>query len=386
LNPSTFSLADVQFIWNVWEVHVMILASLFLQVFLFLFVGMRRRCKFWPLQTVLWLAYLSADSVAIFVIGHLTVRAGKSGHHLMYFWAPFVLVHLGGQDTITALSKQDNELWNRHLLMLVTQAAMVGYVVSKASWPDSRLRAAMVIMFVSGLFKYAERIFCFCIVSPEILKPSSLKYLSVIRKQEPRDTTAEMRETPDTPIFWSINEFFFDDILSVNPPLNREQSIKSADILLGILKDFLSNANRYRAYEYVGAELVHCYRYLYTKFALRLHVIIFCKDFFRQLKYDIETSRCWFIPAVLRLTFTPFLLLFALFHILSTPIALVLFWASEKGDRLLIASRADITVSYILLVGAVILDESSAILFLLQYTYLKINQYNMIRRGRQVWY
>lgn len=104
----------------------MILASLSLQVFLFLFYRMRKHKQHCLLHNILWLAYLSADSVAIFVLGHLAVRASKSGHHLMYFWAPFVLVHLGGQDTITALSKQDNELWKRHLLTLVTQATMVG--------------------------------------------------------------------------------------------------------------------------------------------------------------------------------------------------------------------------------------------------------------------
>ncbi|CAL4970040.1 unnamed protein product [Urochloa decumbens] len=75
----------------------------------------------------------------------------------MSFWAPFVLVHLGGQDTITAFSKQDNELWMRQHLNLVTQAAVAGYVVAKASWPDHRLRAAMVLMFLSGCFRYAER-------------------------------------------------------------------------------------------------------------------------------------------------------------------------------------------------------------------------------------
>jgi hypothetical protein len=371
LNLSTFSLADVQFIWNVWEVHGMILASLFLQVFLFLFAGMRRRCKFWPLQTALWLAYLSADSVAIFVIGHLAVRAGKSGHHLMYFWAPFVLVHLGGQDTITALSKQDNELWNRHLLILVTQAAMVGYVVSKASWPDSRLRTAVVIMLLSGLVKYAERTVCLFIASPGTLNFSSVtkrfRFLKRERRQqETRDTTAEMRETLDTIFeFDDDHPSVFDDILSVDPPLNRERSLKCADIRPAILKDCLSDANRHRAYEKVGVFLVIFYRVLYTKFPVRFSVILICRHVIRSLKAHIETSR--FIGTIGLLTFTPFLLLFALFHILSTPIALVLFWASEKGDRLHTASRADITVSYILLVGAVILDESSAILFLLEF-------------------
>jgi hypothetical protein len=84
----------VQELWNAWEIHFMILLSLSLQVFLFLFGGMRRRSSYWFLQTVLWLAYLSADSVAVFVLGHLAVRATEPGHELMAFWAPFVLVHL----------------------------------------------------------------------------------------------------------------------------------------------------------------------------------------------------------------------------------------------------------------------------------------------------
>uniref|UniRef100_A0A0E0RJH0 DUF4220 domain-containing protein n=1 Tax=Oryza rufipogon TaxID=4529 RepID=A0A0E0RJH0_ORYRU len=118
--------------------------------------------------------YLSADSVAILVLGHLAVREREPGHQLVSFWAPFVLVHLGGQDTITAFSRQDNELWLRHLLNLVTQVAVAGYVVAKASWPDVRLRAAMIITFVSGSIKYAERTLCLYLASPEKVSPNSL--------------------------------------------------------------------------------------------------------------------------------------------------------------------------------------------------------------------
>jgi len=129
----------VQELWNAWEIHFLILLSLFLQVFLFLFGGMRRHCSKWYLRTILWLAYLSADSVAVFVLGHLAVRAREPGHQLVAFWAPFVLVHLGGQDSITAFSKQDNELWVRHLLNLVLQAGVAGYVhyykTGLCSWP-----------------------------------------------------------------------------------------------------------------------------------------------------------------------------------------------------------------------------------------------------------
>jgi hypothetical protein len=126
------------------------------------------------LSTVLWLAYLSADKVAVFVLGHLVVHAQGPTHKLMLFWAPLVLVHLGGQDTITAFSKQDNELWMRHLLGLVTQTAVVVYVVSKSSWPDAWLRAAMVLMFLCGFLKYSGRTYCLYSASPKSLRASSM--------------------------------------------------------------------------------------------------------------------------------------------------------------------------------------------------------------------
>ena len=187
---SHFSLVPAfQELWNVWEIHCLVLISLFLQVFLFLFAGLRRRSASPVLHTVVWLAYLSADSVAIFVLGHLAVYASQPGHQLMSFWAPFMLIHLGGQDTITALSRKDNELWKRHLLILASQVAVAGYVVAMVSWPDGRLMAAMVLMFLSGCFKYAERALCLYLASPEKLRSRALGGLP--------DKLEKLQETED---------------------------------------------------------------------------------------------------------------------------------------------------------------------------------------------
>lgn len=243
----------------------MILASLSLQVFLFLFYRMRKHKQHCLLHNILWLAYLSADSVAIFVLGHLAVRASKSGHHLMYFWAPFVLVHLGGQDTITALSKQDNELWKRHLLTLVTQATMVGYVVIKASWPDRNLKAAMVIMFVSGCFKYAERTACLFLASPDYLNDMSRRIMpslitgQTVQESQNNEAWAENTEIRTLDMMpkvfppmvtnttrWDgsirlrvINLSVYNDIVSGDAPLNRAQNRLSAHNLHDMLKYFL---------------------------------------------------------------------------------------------------------------------------------------------------
>ncbi|XP_044469677.1 uncharacterized protein LOC123198936 [Mangifera indica] len=84
-------------LWNGYEAHVMILLSL---------------------------SYLAVDLVATAALGILSHGVGsdnKSIKEIQAFWAPFLLLHLGGPNTITAYSLEDNELWLRHLLGLVFQ-------------------------------------------------------------------------------------------------------------------------------------------------------------------------------------------------------------------------------------------------------------------------
>jgi hypothetical protein len=373
--PSLSLVPVVQELWKAWEIHFLILVSLFLQVFLFLFGGMRRHSSNWFLRTVLWLAYLSADSVAVFVLGHLAVRAREPGHELVAFWAPFVLVHLGGQDTITAFSKQDNELWLRHLLNLVFQVAVAGYVVAKASWPDARLRAAMVIMFVCGCIKYAERVFCLFRADTKSLKGYVEDARVVGRRSRERtmmeEATKDMSDRldmmskgcssgPPSVLFWDIRATIIDDIISVDAPLNKAQSITVAahgDLLPGMLNSFLSSKSRHSAYEYVGALLEYCYRRLYTKDFVRLAVFPP-----RRLPYLSRRSRilktCLYI-----LSMTCFLH-FILLSTIAASVALTLFMAVHKRDQLHTSNRVDITVTYALLVGAIVLDVSSAASFI----------------------
>ncbi|GJN25209.1 hypothetical protein PR202_gb13008 [Eleusine coracana subsp. coracana] len=188
----------IEELWNAWEIHCLILVSLFLQVFLFLFGGMRRRSSDWLLRSVLWFAYVSADSMAVFVLGHLAVHASQPRHQLMSFWAPFILVHLGGQDTISAFSKEDNELWGRHLLNLVTQVAVAGYVVVKASWPDRRLFVAMVLMFLCGCYKYGEHTIILYSANPEQLREWSNDV------QSKKETVIGNVDFPTSMLIWHI--------------------------------------------------------------------------------------------------------------------------------------------------------------------------------------
>ncbi|GJN05072.1 hypothetical protein PR202_ga22673 [Eleusine coracana subsp. coracana] len=275
----------IEELWNAWEIHCLILISLFLQVFLFLFGGMRRRSSDWLLRSVLWLAYVSADSVAVFVLGHLAVHASQPRHQLMSFWAPFILVHLGGQDTISAFSKEDNELWGRHLLNLVTQVAVAGYVVVKASWPDRRLFMAMVLMFLCGCYKYGERTIILYSANPEQLREWSndvqskkVKGWKHVRghftktegtedeaKKAVEETVQLLSDGSSKPahvLFWEANTVG-PDIILLDAPLNHQayRAAVVADHLPVIIQTFRSRKeNHYRAYEHVGAVLEHCYR------------------------------------------------------------------------------------------------------------------------------
>ena len=123
-------MAGVVRLWNGWGLQILVLVSFMLQVFLLMFARMRRRNISIIPRTLLWLAYLLADYIAVYILGHMSFYGKSHGHQkLMAFWAPFLLVHLGGQDNITAYSIEDNKRWPRHLLSFVMQTVGVAYVL-----------------------------------------------------------------------------------------------------------------------------------------------------------------------------------------------------------------------------------------------------------------
>ncbi|KAF8712880.1 hypothetical protein HU200_028657 [Digitaria exilis] len=144
-------------LWTESGIQILVLLSLALQVLLLIFGGMRRRgLSAWQ-SAVLWFVYLLADSTAIYALGHLSVTTEH--RQLQAFWAPFLLLHLGGPHNITAYSLEDNRLWLRHLQVLVVQALGAAYVLYKymVGSGTALLMLASVFMFIVGLAKYGER-------------------------------------------------------------------------------------------------------------------------------------------------------------------------------------------------------------------------------------
>ncbi|XP_059595403.1 uncharacterized protein LOC100251477 [Vitis vinifera] len=171
---------SVRKLWNEWELRVMVLLSVSLQIVLILFSKRRKYTTTPWIRILIWSAYLSADWVATVSLGTLSSSQGDSdgkfldpNYTLMAFWAPFLLLHLGGPDTITAYSLEDNELWLRHLLGLVVQVGVAFYVFLR-SWAGTRLTFLSIPMFVAGIIKYGERTWVLMSASSNHLRESLL--------------------------------------------------------------------------------------------------------------------------------------------------------------------------------------------------------------------
>ncbi|KAF7019846.1 unnamed protein product [Triticum aestivum] len=149
-------MAGVVRLWNDWEVQILVLVTIVLPLFN---------------PSRITLLSSAASFSLLYILGHMSFYGKSHGHQqLMAFWAPFLLVHLGGQDNITAYSIEDSQLWPRHLLSFVVQSVGVAYVLYKYVAGNWTLVTAAALIFVSGILKYGERIWA--------LKSSSLENMS----------------------------------------------------------------------------------------------------------------------------------------------------------------------------------------------------------------
>ncbi|TXG68479.1 hypothetical protein EZV62_003414 [Acer yangbiense] len=95
-------------LWNLWEIRSLLLLSLSLQIILIVF-GSRRKINnshSWIgilSNVIVWCAYISADWVATVALSVMASNeadcgqvSSKAADSLQAFWAPFLLLHLGG--------------------------------------------------------------------------------------------------------------------------------------------------------------------------------------------------------------------------------------------------------------------------------------------------
>ncbi|KAK1578449.1 hypothetical protein Q3G72_030350 [Acer saccharum] len=269
----------------------------------------------------LWLRH-KANCIATFALGIITNNVSDiydeeggsmtANTELTAFWAPFLLLHLGGPDSITAYALEDNELWLRHFLGLIVQTGMAIYVFI-VSWTGSHLSILYLLMFFAGLIKCGERTWVLRKASIKTIKESiaddGINFSDFHRSAYGHYDTLFVT-------YRLVRAYFRPRLLNVNIPslsasiiasTSSEKLFKITEMVLGFLHDNL----------YTKAPL------LYTRRGLVLRVITF----------------------------------------FLTSSVLVLFPVVVIHDKRKF-SNTDVTVTYILLVGAIILELYSAVLIL----------------------
>ncbi|WVZ83527.1 hypothetical protein U9M48_030665 [Paspalum notatum var. saurae] len=324
--------AVVTYEWKQWGLQVLVLLSFSLQVVLLVLAEFRRRIDSGVLRLFVWSAYMLADTTAIYVLGHMSVTSSTSSgdHELMAFWAPFLLLHLGGQDNITAYAVEDNQLWLRHLQTLALQVASAGYVLFESPIVGSRslLRPATVAMFVVGVLKYGERVWALrCAGS----SPSGSNYRSIDR------STAYAVGLPSSPSQQNLR------------PQDREGFLLIAHRLLDAPIDLLKGPSTFLDVHY-GTRLIHgedLYKVVEMQLSL-MHDVFYTKA---------EVIHSWYGLCV------------RVVSLLGTAASLLMFHLHVEGQRHRQHpskdgdgySRVDVVISYVLLLGAIVLEITSAL-------------------------
>lgn len=153
-------------LWNIWDLRILVLLSMLMQIILIVFGPRRKFTSATWLTILVWVAYLLADYMATVSLSTLSkknqtlqsIQSSSSSHQLEVFWAPFLLLHLGGPDTITAYSLEDHTLWLRHLLSLVVQVQVALYAFAKSWNSEQPLTYLAIPVFIIGLIKCSERV------------------------------------------------------------------------------------------------------------------------------------------------------------------------------------------------------------------------------------
>ncbi|KAJ7963267.1 DUF594 family protein [Quillaja saponaria] len=343
-------------LFDVWEIRVAVLTSLTLQCIQILLGGRRKFSTSMKLRIILWLAYLSSDAVATVSLSILSSDAGEynddfkdSNFVIMALWAPFLLLHLGGPDTITAYSLEDNELWLRHLLALAVQVLVAIYVVLRA-WVSLTLNFLAIPLLVAGTIKYGERIWTLWNVSRSHFRdslfphpdagPNYARYMEEYESKKEEGFDVTLGNLIENPMEGNTNFY----------PAEKKINLTEADIL------------------YYANDFFSMFKPLFADLILSFHDIQNSQSFFRNRSYSevfkvVEVE----LGFMYDLTYTKAVVVYSLtgvilriIEFLSTISVLCVFgWVSKDSYM-----TTDVIITYVLLIGAIIIEVRSVIVLL----------------------
>uniref|UniRef100_A0A2N9F0J3 DUF4220 domain-containing protein n=1 Tax=Fagus sylvatica TaxID=28930 RepID=A0A2N9F0J3_FAGSY len=359
-------------VWDKWNIKVIVLVSLFLQTVLILAAPLRKRTSKKLVSLLIWSSYLLADWAANFAIGHISNGQRNSGPccdmddnnnlgggfissvkfklfqssskrdndaDLVAFWAPFLLLHLGGPDTITAFSLEDNELWLRHLFAFIVQLLATLYVLV-LTLPKNNLLVPTILMFVAGIIKYLERTRALFRASLDSFRESMLK------DPDPGPNYAKLMEE-----YTSKIEAGLPTTIEMTPEPDKESKL-AATVKTGKLSDFevVQNAyNYFKIFKGLIVELIFSFRERNES-----------RDFFQCRTAEealkiIELELNFIYEALYTKVVVVHNIVGYIFRFLSTASVVVAFGLFHFLDKRGL-KEIDIVVTYALLGGAICLD------------------------------
>ncbi|RLN10000.1 hypothetical protein C2845_PM11G15560 [Panicum miliaceum] len=146
-------LTQVSQFWSGWGLQIAVYVSLGAHIILIVLA-----------TGLLWLAYQAAEVSTFYALGDLSLSgcddpAASRQQQLVAFRAPFMLLHLGGPDNITAYALKDNMLSLRKGFEMVTQFVSSFFTLYNYVYlTDSGvLIPASAMMAAAGVVKYLEK-------------------------------------------------------------------------------------------------------------------------------------------------------------------------------------------------------------------------------------
>ncbi|XP_076954096.1 uncharacterized protein LOC143628366 [Bidens hawaiensis] len=288
---------EVKNMWNEWALRGLIIISIASQITLFLLGNVRKYNPRTRVRMALWFAYLLAYAVASAALGVITRTAldvcnTYTSHsfsqlqkldtsELMSFWAPFLLLHLGGPDAITAFALEDNELSLRHFVEIAFQSGVALYILL-LSWPGcSDLPQLSILVYLAGFIKCAERILALRLANTENLRDSMLgppdpgpnypKFLECLHLKTSQGFIANVEEVHESPI--AANDQAYSDrgnVISEAYELFQTFKRLFMDLILTFVdrdgsQSYFRHLNSSQAFRVVEIELGFAFDMLYTK-------------------------------------------------------------------------------------------------------------------------
>ncbi|XAR66357.1 hypothetical protein NMG60_11012557 [Bertholletia excelsa] len=123
-------------LWQDWDLQGILLLGFSLQALLLLLAPLRSRTSNSVLLSVLWFFNILSSALPNFAMG-LAFRSrsknDSSGSYsysdLLSLWVSFILLQLGGSDTLTGFSPEDNDQWTRVLFQFYVQFSISYYIL-----------------------------------------------------------------------------------------------------------------------------------------------------------------------------------------------------------------------------------------------------------------